>query len=95
MAKEKKKLRKEGAPSDLVPEDDPSTLALSIKIMISRMFAEFEQRKKQLEVKSPNPHAPFLPRRRRLPHARQLTCAPLALLLPLYLAIYLRTYIYK
>ena len=44
----KKKLRKEGE-SDEVPEDDPARMAVGVKIMISRMFAEFEQRKKQLE----------------------------------------------
>mmetsp|Transcript_19747 Transcript_19747/g.58557 ORF Transcript_19747/g.58557 Transcript_19747/m.58557 type:complete len:756 (+) Transcript_19747:21-2288(+) len=46
-AKEKKRLRKEGA-SEVVPEDDPATMELQIKVMISRMFAEFEQRKAQL-----------------------------------------------
>jgi hypothetical protein len=50
VAKEKKRLRKEGAASEVVPEDDPATMTLGIKIMISRMFAEFEQRKKMLEV---------------------------------------------
>lgn len=45
---QKKKLRKEGA-SEAVPEDDPERLAVSVKIMICRMFAEFEQRKAQLE----------------------------------------------
>lgn len=44
----KKKLRKEGK-DDSIPEDDPMRMELSIKVMISRMFAEFEQRKKQLE----------------------------------------------
>ena len=47
VAKEKKRLRKEGA-SEVVPEDDPATMELQIKVMISRMFAEFEQRKAQL-----------------------------------------------
>tara|TARA_B110001452_G_scaffold217035_1_gene188507 strand:+ start:244 stop:1095 length:852 start_codon:yes stop_codon:yes gene_type:complete len=51
----KKKLRKEGAETgsidDTVPEDDPAKFGLAVKIMISRMFAEFEQRKKQLEAK--------------------------------------------
>jgi len=45
---QKKKLRKEGA-SDAVPEDDAGRLGVSIKVMICRMFAEFEQRKKMLE----------------------------------------------
>jgi DnaJ family protein C protein 8 len=44
----KKKLRKE-AQDDAVPEDDPDQLTVAVKIMISRMFAEFEQRRKQLE----------------------------------------------
>ena len=48
VASQKKKLRKDGG-SDAVPEDDPDRLAVSIKVMICRMFAEFEQRKKQLE----------------------------------------------
>ena len=48
VAKEKKRLRKEGQDED-VPEDDPDRLASSIKVMICRMFAEFEQRKAQLE----------------------------------------------
>ena len=48
VASQKKKLRKEGQP-DAVPEDDPDKLSVSIKVMICRMFAEFEQRKKQLE----------------------------------------------
>ena len=48
VAKEKKRLRKEGQDED-VPEDDPDRLASSIKVMICRMFAEFEQRKKQLQ----------------------------------------------
>merc|ERR1719198_1571642 len=43
VAKEKKHKRKEG-------EDDPDRLTISIKVMICRMFAEFEQRKKQLEA---------------------------------------------
>ena len=50
VASQKKKLRKEGA-SDAVPEDDPDRLSISVKVMICRMFAEFEQRKKQLEEK--------------------------------------------
>ena len=48
VASQKKKLRKEGA-SDAVPEDDPDRMMVSVKVMICRMFAEFEQRKKQLE----------------------------------------------
>ena len=44
----KKKLAKAGE-DDLVPEDDPARMELAIKVMISRMFAEFEQRKAQLE----------------------------------------------
>ncbi|KAL1511391.1 hypothetical protein AB1Y20_006192 [Prymnesium parvum] len=44
----KKKLRKEGE-DDAVPEDDPARMEMTVKVMISRMFAEFEQRKKQLE----------------------------------------------
>ena len=51
----KKKKRKEGAETgsidDSVPEDDPHKFKMAVKIMISRMFAEFEQRKKQLEEK--------------------------------------------
>merc|ERR1719217_1876742 len=51
----KKKKRKEGAETgsidDSVPEDDPHKFKMAVKIMISRMFAEFEQRKKQLEAK--------------------------------------------
>ena len=51
----KKKKRKENAETgsidDSVPEDDPQKLKMAVKIMISRMFAEFEQRKKQLEAK--------------------------------------------
>jgi len=47
---QKKKLRKEGE-DDSVPEDDPARMEMSVKVMISRMFAEFEQRKKQLETK--------------------------------------------
>jgi len=50
VTSQKKKLRKEGA-SDTVPEDDPDRMAISVKVMICRMFAEFEQRKKQLEHK--------------------------------------------
>ena len=45
---QKKKQRKEGR-DEAVPEDDPARLATANKIMISRMFAEFEQRKKVLE----------------------------------------------
>lgn len=45
---QKKKLRKEGA-DDAVPEDDPERMAIAVKIMICKMFAEFEQRKAQLE----------------------------------------------
>jgi len=45
---QKKKLRKEGE-SEAVPEDDPDRLNVAVKIMICRMFAEFEQRKAQLE----------------------------------------------
>eukprot|EP00316_Scyphosphaera_apsteinii_P005704 CAMPEP_0119304514 /NCGR_PEP_ID=MMETSP1333-20130426/5722_1 /TAXON_ID=418940 /ORGANISM="Scyphosphaera apsteinii, Strain RCC1455" /LENGTH=272 /DNA_ID=CAMNT_0007307413 /DNA_START=29 /DNA_END=847 /DNA_ORIENTATION=- len=48
VAKDKKKLRKEGKEED-VPEDDPEKKGLAVKVMISRMFAEFEQRKRQLE----------------------------------------------
>ena len=48
VASQKKKLKKEGA-SDAVPEDDPDRMSVSVKVMICRMFAEFEQRKKQLE----------------------------------------------
>ncbi len=44
----KKKLRKEGQ-DDAVAEDDPDKMAIAVKVMISRMFAEFEARKKQLE----------------------------------------------
>ena len=44
----KKKLAKAGE-DDVVPEDDPARMELAIKVMISRMFAEFEQRKAQLE----------------------------------------------
>merc|ERR1711892_1121020 len=51
----KKKKRKENAETgsidDSVAEDDPHKFKMAVKIMISRMFAEFEQRKKQLEVK--------------------------------------------
>ena len=51
----KKKKRKENAETgsidDSVPEDDPHKFKMAVKIMISRMFAEFEQRKKQLEAK--------------------------------------------
>ena len=47
---QKKKLRKDGQPED-VPEDDPNQLAVAVKIMIVRMFTEFEQRKKQMEKK--------------------------------------------
>jgi len=50
VAKDKKKLRKEGQ-EDTVPEDDPEKMALAVKVMISRMFAEFESRKRQLEEK--------------------------------------------
>jgi len=46
----KKKLRKEGE-DDSVPEDDPARMEMTVKVMISRMFAEFEQRKKQLEAR--------------------------------------------
>ena len=46
----KKKLRKEGE-DDAVPEDDPMRMAMSVKVMIGRMFAEFEARKKQLDEK--------------------------------------------
>jgi len=48
VASAKKNLRKEGQP-DAVPEDDPDRLSVAVKIMICRMFAEFEQRKAQLE----------------------------------------------
>ena len=48
VAKEKKRLRKEGE-DDAVPEDDPDRLTVAVKVMICRMFAEFEQRKAQLE----------------------------------------------
>lgn len=44
----KKKAQKAGE-DDAVPEDDPDRFAIAVKVMISRMFAEFEQRKKQLE----------------------------------------------
>jgi len=51
----KKKKRKENAETgsidDSVAEDDPHKFKMAVKIMISRMFAEFEQRKKQLETK--------------------------------------------
>jgi len=50
VAKDKKKLKKEGQ-EEAVPEDDPAKMSLSVKIMISRMFAEFEQRKRALEIK--------------------------------------------
>jgi len=46
VAKEKKRKRKEGE-DDAVPEDDPDRLASAVKVMICRMFAEFEHRKKQ------------------------------------------------
>lgn len=48
VAKEKKRKRKEGE-DDAVPEDDPDRLASAVKVMICRMFAEFEHRKNQLE----------------------------------------------
>ena len=48
VASSKKKLRKEGQ-SDAVPEDDPDRMGVSVKVMICRMFAEFELRKGQLE----------------------------------------------
>jgi len=48
VASQKKKLRKEGE-SEAVPEDDPDRMSVSVKVMICRMFAEFEQRKKALE----------------------------------------------
>lgn len=48
VAKEKKRLRKECL-DDAVPEDDPDKLSSAVKVMICRMFAEFEQRKKLLE----------------------------------------------
>jgi len=47
-AKEKKKLAKEGKEEEAA-EDDPQKKHLAVKVMISRMFAEFEQRKRQLE----------------------------------------------
>jgi len=47
---QKKKLRKEGE-DDAVPEDDPARMEMTVKVMISRMFAEFEQRKAQLAAK--------------------------------------------
>ena len=48
IAKEKKRLRKEGE-DEAVPEDDPDKRQSALKVMICRMFAEFEQRKAQLE----------------------------------------------
>lgn len=45
---QKKKLRKEGQSED-VPEDDPDRMGVAVKIMIVRMFSEFEQRKAQME----------------------------------------------
>jgi len=50
VAKDKKKLRKEGE-DEKVPEDDPEKMALAVKVMISRMFSEFESRKRQLETR--------------------------------------------
>ena len=50
VASQKQKLRKGGG-GDAVPEDDPGQLSISVKVMICRMFAEFEQRKAQLEKK--------------------------------------------
>jgi DnaJ family protein C protein 8 len=50
VAKDKKKLRKEGQ-EEQVPEDEPEKMALSVKVMISRMFSEFESRKRQLETR--------------------------------------------
>ena len=52
VASAKKKLRKEGQ-DETVPEDDPDRLAVAVKVMICRMFAEFEQRKAQLEKQVP------------------------------------------
>jgi len=49
VAKEKKRLRKEGE-EDAVPEDDPDRMIITTKVMICRMFAELEQRKTQLEA---------------------------------------------
>ncbi len=51
VAKEKKALRKAGAASDAVPEDNPEALENSVRVMICRMFAEFETRKRELETR--------------------------------------------
>jgi|TARA_B100000524_G_scaffold73185_1_gene33611 DnaJ family protein C protein 8 len=48
VASAKKRSIKDGGDGK-VPEDEPDRMLLSVKIMISRMFAEFESRKKQLE----------------------------------------------
>jgi DnaJ family protein C protein 8 len=45
---QKKKQAKAGE-GEAVPEDDPDKMSIAVKIMICRMFAEFEQRKAQLE----------------------------------------------
>eukprot|EP00310_Coccolithus_braarudii_P014903 CAMPEP_0183351154 /NCGR_PEP_ID=MMETSP0164_2-20130417/23395_1 /TAXON_ID=221442 /ORGANISM="Coccolithus pelagicus ssp braarudi, Strain PLY182g" /LENGTH=272 /DNA_ID=CAMNT_0025523265 /DNA_START=34 /DNA_END=852 /DNA_ORIENTATION=- len=50
VAKDRKKLKKDGL-EEKVPEDDPEKMALAVKVMISRMFAEFESRKRMLETR--------------------------------------------
>lgn len=47
--KSQKKKQAKAGESEAVPEDDPDKMAIAVKIMICRMFAEFEQRKAQLE----------------------------------------------
>lgn len=47
--KSQKKKQLKAGESDAVPEDDPDKFQIAVKIMICRMFAEFEQRKAQLE----------------------------------------------
>ena len=50
VEKDKKARRKVAAASDAVPEDNPLAMENAIRVMICRMFAEFESRKKVLEL---------------------------------------------
>lgn len=49
IAEKKKKMKKEGRPDEVIPEDDPGKYKHAIYVMVMKLFADMERRRQQLE----------------------------------------------
>lgn len=51
IAEKKKKLKKEGRPDELVPEEEPSRYKNAVTVLLMKLFADMERKRQQLDTR--------------------------------------------